>query len=238
MNFVFLHLSNSLPIMSTSEILTKEYTKPEICLLFEALTITQDDTEEDVKVILFEKDNIEYDRMSSNDVIKPTKIEEPEFVKKKFTKFCDSVLTKSECKHGTKCCFAHNAEQINPVDCPFGSICKNVLRKTHECYINTGNRLCDRLHTNEGREDYILRINQYINSIPTLLAPSQPTPILSKKCKRLCESVVNHTVCRHGARCTFAHCGSQLVEPLPCRFGSQCVNIRLVKGVYQNTDRL
>ena len=62
-------------------------------------------------------------------------------------------------------------------------------------------------------------------------ASFRPLPIRQKT--RMCYSVLNGGVCKHGADCRFAHSLKELVIP-KCHFGKRCRCVENVNGVWKN----
>ena len=75
--------------------------------------------------------------------------------KKERVKFlCESIISKTKCRHGDKCNFSHVISA-----CPFGIKCLNVEKKESEnAYINKGRKICTFTHLNETIEDFEIRV--------------------------------------------------------------------------------
>ena len=75
--------------------------------------------------------------------------------KKERVKFlCESIISKTKCRHGDKCNFSHVISA-----CPFGVKCLNVEKKENEnAYINKGSKICTFTHLNETVEDFEIRV--------------------------------------------------------------------------------
>ncbi|ARF10097.1 hypothetical protein Indivirus_14_4 [Indivirus ILV1] len=75
--------------------------------------------------------------------------------KKERVKFlCESIISKTKCRHGDKCNFSHVISA-----CPFGVKCLNVEKKDN-AYINKGSKICTFTHLNETIEDFEIRVNK------------------------------------------------------------------------------
>ena len=79
--------------------------------------------------------------------------------KKERVKFlCESIISKTKCRHGDKCNFSHVISA-----CPFGVKCLNVEKKESasggaNTYINKGRKICTFTHLNETIEDFEIRV--------------------------------------------------------------------------------
>jgi len=125
---------------------------------------TESDTESEIEVIVSIKNGVNFSKVSSSDR-KPEKYE-PVFVKKKFTKFCDSIIMDTPCKHGNKCSFAHSEAQITPNECRYGFDCVHVSYTENGVYVNKKSKLCERLHHKETKSSYLNRIKAFNNVSP------------------------------------------------------------------------
>ena len=113
--------------------------------------------EEDLEVVLFEKENKCYEQVSSTD--KPV----PE-IKKKCTKFCDSIVKNIPCKHGVNCSFSHSISDVNPFVCSYGKNCAFTICKENGCFLNKSTtRMCERIHEGETKFSYLLRFRSFSN---------------------------------------------------------------------------
>ena len=72
----------------------------------------------------------------------------PSYREKMRTAPCDSIGTSNDCRHGAKCCFAHNKQEFRPQECRFGERCKAVYRYSNNVYYNSRNctKLCIFIH--------------------------------------------------------------------------------------------
>jgi hypothetical protein len=79
-------------------------------------------------------------------------------MEKRFTKtrMCDSIINGQKCRHGTRCRFAHNGQELKIRECTFGKKCKFV-KCTRGGYINKMgkfNKVCNCIHPDETDVNY------------------------------------------------------------------------------------
>ena len=80
-------------------------------------------------------------------------------IKKNFekTQLCKSISLKKKCVHGKTCKFAHSIDELNVLNCSFGSKCKLVACK-NLIYSNTDkNKICFYKHPNESKDNFMNR---------------------------------------------------------------------------------
>ena len=80
---------------------------------------------------------------------------------RKMTMLCKSVVSNEdgsflapdlhvECPHGDNCNFAHSLETLRTLECNFGERCRNVYRKSADCWLNCdGAKSCIGYHPGE-----------------------------------------------------------------------------------------
>jgi hypothetical protein len=117
------------------------------------------------------------------------------------TKLCDSFFSGNPCRHGEKCRYAHNTDDLVIRDCPHGRDCLFVLRHKGT-FQNTEGKFCKCIHPDESRENYFVR-----NEIS--VKPVEKKPECCKTKTKICNSVSQGVKCRH-KNCAFAHNENEL----------------------------
>ena len=64
------------------------------------------------------------------------------------TRVCNQIKQGKVCKYGSKCDFAHTADELNVHECKYGFECKNFYN----------NNECEFLHPDETKTEYIFRV--------------------------------------------------------------------------------
>ena len=96
------------------------------------------------------------------------------------SQMCSSFETNHQCKHGSKCRFAHTIEELTPSSCFFGEQCQ---------FINSSAKKCMHIHDCEDKNEYCNRVG--IGS--------------EHKNITICRSVGTGKPCYHGTKCRFLH---------------------------------
>ena len=96
------------------------------------------------------------------------------------TRMCNSVDMKEVCKHGDKCRFAHNLDELKISTCLFEDKCRFVKICNGKLQ-NDGFKICNHKHPQESTEDFISRVgldkyNKQNNRKESFLPPTQPRP--------------------------------------------------------------
>ena len=73
------------------------------------------------------------------------------------TALCDSVISGKNCRHGSRCKFAHKFEEICKIPCKNITNCWHVKSKGNGLYENSSERICKFWHLNETINSYFTR---------------------------------------------------------------------------------
>ena len=89
------------------------------------------------------------------------------------TRMCNSVDKNEVCKHGDKCRFAHNLDELKISTCLFEDKC-HFVKMCDSKLQNNGAKICNHKHPQESRENFMSRVglDRYKNK--RLLLPTQP----------------------------------------------------------------
>lgn len=75
------------------------------------------------------------------------------------SKFCNSLSTGEPCTRGEKCAFAHSMEELNIVECLFGSCCNKIgLSNAGKLYNKNQDNKCSFLHPGETKQQCLRRV--------------------------------------------------------------------------------
>jgi hypothetical protein len=82
------------------------------------------------------------------------------------SRMCTSVITKTSCKHGDRCRFAHTVAELTPTECFYGDNCKFVYPNERPCYF---------CHPFENKFEYCKRVGIKVEA-PKVETPKVETP--------------------------------------------------------------
>ena len=176
------------------------------------------------------------------------------------TRVCESLKTKVKCRHGDKCRFAHNKEELVIKKCDFSSNCTNQncqfkhdTETDYEFYSKVGFKvnkpilsvkianptLPNSWASMASIKCFVPRPNGSMSSslsssmsCSLVNTPkSKPENIVNNNKTKLCNSLETGDKCKHGLKCRFAHSIDELV-PKKCNYGDEChlVNVKSVNG--------
>ena len=77
------------------------------------------------------------------------------------SRMCTSVITKTSCKHGDRCRFAHTVAELTPTECFYGDNCKFIYSNERPCYF---------CHPFENKFEYCKRVGIKVEA-PKVEAP-------------------------------------------------------------------
>lgn len=77
------------------------------------------------------------------------------------TRLCISFLKNEKCRHGSRCNFAHNVNELNIVKCVFGENCRNVQQR-RGIWVNKSAKICAFGHPGEekNKDLFVKRISE------------------------------------------------------------------------------
>ena len=98
------------------------------------------------------------------------------------TKLCQSVIDKTECKHGSKCRFAHSESELTKKECSYGTRCSFIHLKNSGIYVNKKgrDRICMFSHPGESSLNYIERITAKEDAC-SVSSQDKPVSVTPKK---------------------------------------------------------
>jgi len=82
------------------------------------------------------------------------------------SRMCTSVITKTSCKHGDRCRFAHTVAELTPTECFYGDNCKFIYSNERPCYF---------CHPFENKFEYCKRVGIKVEA-PKVEAPKVEAP--------------------------------------------------------------
>ena len=111
---------------------------------------------------------------------------------RKMTMLCKSVVSEedgsflapdlhAECPHGDNCNFAHSLETLRTLECNFGERCRNVYRKSADCWLNCdGAKSCIGYHPGENYLSHYCRQAKPLAVKPLAVKPLAVKPLAVK----------------------------------------------------------
>ena len=112
---------------------------------------------------------------------------------RKMTMLCKSVVSNEdgsflapdlhvECPHGDNCNFAHSLETLRTLECNFGERCRNVYRKSADCWLNCdGAKSCIGYHPGENYLSHYRRQAKPLAVKPLAVKPLAVKPLAVKR---------------------------------------------------------
>ena len=99
------------------------------------------------------------------------------------TKLCQSVINKTECKHGKNCRFAHSESELTKKECSYGTRCSFVHLKHSGIYVNKKgrDRICMFSHPGESALNYIERITVKKDDGSTVVSSPVKSAVVTPK---------------------------------------------------------
>jgi len=143
---------------------------------------------------------------------------------------CKSVKDNAPCAYGSKCIFAHYADEVQPNQCNSGFDCALVKCKSGNFKNKNMKKVCPFIHPDETVTDWLSR-NGFDESL--MHRPVQDQSAF--KCTRMCISVMENIPCTKVEECTYAHCPEEL-QTTSCNFAAECKHVRKEVDEYFNND--
>jgi len=99
------------------------------------------------------------------------------------TKMCSSVENNTNCRHGAKCRFAHNLDELRVADCVFTTNCKLVAVDSNNIWSNrSGIKMCKCKHPEETLENFYDRtgLSRFCKDVKKDVKKDSPAPVVNK----------------------------------------------------------